>query len=82
MNVEVLLVTGERRTVSLPGHTGSIGNVFARLDDWIKTEDGGWVQKRFIVEVRLPDQNASAAGSQEFKQPNESAEDVAQRGHT
>ena len=52
MDVEVVLVNGERRTVALPGHGGSITNVLARLDDWIETEDGGWVQKSFIVEVR------------------------------
>jgi hypothetical protein len=52
MPVEVVLVSGERRTVSLPVHTGSLANALARLDDWVATDDGGWVQKSFIVEVR------------------------------
>jgi hypothetical protein len=55
---ELLLVNGERRSVTLPGHTGSVGNVFARLDDWIETEDGGWVQKSFVVEARPVDRPA------------------------
>ena len=52
MRVEVVLVTGESRTIALPGHSGPMPNVLDRLDDWIATEDGGCVQKRFIVEVR------------------------------
>jgi len=52
ITVEVVLVGGERRTVSLPGHMGSLANALSRLEDWIPTEDGGWVQKSFIVEVR------------------------------
>lgn len=50
--LELVLVNGERRSLTLPGHTGSIGNLLARFDDWIQTDDGGWVQKSFIVEVR------------------------------
>lgn len=50
--LELILVNGERRSLSLPAHTGSLGNVFDRLDDWIQTDDGSWVQKRFVVEVR------------------------------
>jgi hypothetical protein len=49
---ELVLTNGERRPVKLPAHTGSIGNVLSRLDEWIKTDDGGWVQKRFVLEVR------------------------------
>jgi hypothetical protein len=52
---ELVLVSGERRSVTLPGHTGSVGNVFARLDDWIETDEGGWVQKSFVVEARPAD---------------------------
>ena len=59
---ELVLSNGERRTVTLSAHAGSIGNVLARLDDWIKTDDGGWVQKSFVVEVRSLEQGASAPG--------------------
>jgi hypothetical protein len=66
MDVDVVLVTGERRRIALPGHTGSVENALARLDEWIKTDDGGWVQKRFIVEVRPLDQDdGGPAGSAE-----------------
>lgn len=47
-----MLVGGERRKIVLPRHTGSIVNVLDRLEEWIETEDGGWVQKKYIVEVR------------------------------
>jgi hypothetical protein len=50
--LELVLVNGEHRSLTLPEHTGSIGNALARFDDWIQTDDGGWVQKSFIVEVR------------------------------
>lgn len=50
--VELVLINGERRRFEIPGHTDSIGQVLDRLDDWVKTQDGGWVQKRYIVEVR------------------------------
>jgi hypothetical protein len=50
--LELILVNGERRSLTLPAHTGSLGNVFDRLDDWIRTDDGSWVQKSFVVEVR------------------------------
>lgn len=62
LGVEVVLLNGERRAIALPGHTGSVANVLDRLDDWVKTEDGGWVQKSFIVEVRVvdPDRDISA----------------------
>jgi hypothetical protein len=49
---EVVLVTGDHRVVVLPSHTGSLGNALDRLDAWIETKDGGWVQKSFVVEVR------------------------------
>ncbi|MGH3093187.1 MAG: hypothetical protein ACRDOG_12800 [Gaiellaceae bacterium] len=55
--LELILVNGERRSLTLPAHTGSLGNVFDRLDDWIQTDDGSWVQKSFVVEVR-PDASA------------------------
>ncbi len=73
--VEVVLVSGERRTVSLPGHTGSLGNALARLDDWIPTDDGSWVQKSFIVEVRGVDRqrDASPGSTLEFERLNDAA---------
>jgi hypothetical protein len=60
--LEVVLVSGERRTVSLPVPAGSLANALARLDDWIPTDDGGWVQKSFIVEVRRVDQALADSG--------------------
>ncbi len=73
--VEVVLVTGERRTIPLPGHTGSMANALDQLDDWIKTEDGGWVQKRFIVEVSAleQDRNVPPGSAEEFERLNEAA---------
>jgi len=52
MRVELVLVNGERRTLDLPSASGTIANALGRLDAWIQTSDGGWVQKSFIVEVR------------------------------
>ena len=75
MDVEVVLVNGERRKISLPGHAGSTANVLSRLDDWIKTEDGGWVQKRFIVEVRAAEEagEAPAGSTEELERLTEAA---------
>jgi hypothetical protein len=62
--LQLLLVNGERRTVALPDHTGSLANALGRLDDWIQTEDGGWVQKSFVVEVKVAEQERGVpAGS-------------------
>jgi hypothetical protein len=47
-----VLLNGERRRLELPAHTGSVANAIDRLDDWIATADGGWVNKRHIIEVR------------------------------
>ena len=52
MDVEAVLINGERRTIVIPGYTDSVVHALDRLDDWIQTQDGGWVQKKFIVEVR------------------------------
>jgi hypothetical protein len=52
VRVRLLLLNGERRTLDLPSGSGTVANALARLDDWIETADGGWVQKSFIVEVR------------------------------
>ena len=51
--VEVVLVTGKRRRVRIAGPTVSFAHALDRLDEWVETEDGGWVQKKFIVEVQL-----------------------------
>ncbi|HEU0335820.1 MAG TPA: hypothetical protein VFR43_04655 [Gaiellaceae bacterium] len=66
--VEVVLVSGERRLLTLTSHSGSVGNYLSRLDEWVETQ-GGWVQKCHIVEVRL----LPAAGEQ-----RESAEELRQ----
>jgi hypothetical protein len=55
MDVEFVLINGERLRFTVPGHTGTIGSALDRLDDWIETSDGVWVQKQFIVEVRILD---------------------------
>ncbi len=47
-----VLLNGERRRLELPAHTGSVANAIDRLDDWIATADGGWVNKQHIIEVR------------------------------
>ncbi len=60
IGLDAVLVTGERRRIRLQGHSGSVANALARLDDWIETEDGGWIQKSFIVEVRSADQDGGA----------------------
>ena len=66
--LELVLINGERRTLTLAAHTGSLGNVLDRFDDWIRTDDGGWVQKTFIVEVRVLDrvEDAQAGSAEEF----------------
>jgi hypothetical protein len=51
--VELALVTGERHVVSLPSHTGSLAAALDRLHDWIETDDGTWIQKRFVVAARV-----------------------------
>jgi hypothetical protein len=61
--LELLLVNGERRTVAFPDYTGSLANALGRLDDWIETEDGGWVQKRFVVAVKVVDGSAEHGGA-------------------
>jgi hypothetical protein len=63
--LELVLVNGERRSLTLETHTGSIGNVLDRFDDWIQTDDGGWVQKSFVIEVRpkrAPDEGRGTLG--------------------
>jgi hypothetical protein len=54
--LELVLINGERRRVALPSHTGLLANALDRLDTWIKTDDGTWVQKNHVVEVRELDE--------------------------
>ena len=63
MQVELILVNGERRAFELPSASGTVANALARLDEWIETSDGGWVQKSFIVEVR-PGTESREGGSE------------------
>jgi hypothetical protein len=78
---ELVLTNGERRPVTLPAHTGSIGNVLSRLDDWIKTDDGGWVQKSFVLEVRLMGHGSDTPeGSvEETRSPSEDSAKLAEQ---
>jgi hypothetical protein len=80
--VEVVLVSGERRTVSLPGHTGSLANALARLDDWIPTDDGSWVQKSFIVEVKSLDREREVprGSAVELQRLTDAAETLTEQG--
>ena len=77
--LEFVLVSGERRTVSLAGQVSSIATVLERLDDWIETDDGTWVQKRFVVEVRLGESVAapSKGSDLEYEQLDEAAGELA-----
>jgi flavin reductase (DIM6/NTAB) family NADH-FMN oxidoreductase RutF len=80
--LEVVLVSGERRTVSLPVPAGSLANALARLDDWIPTDDGGWVQKSFIVEVRRVerDRDMPRGSAVEFERLSDAAETLTDQG--
>ena len=80
--VEVVLVNGERRTLLLPVHTGSLANALARLDDWIPTDDGGWVQKSFIVEVRGVEREADVprGSNAEFQRLSDAADTLTDQG--
>ena len=75
IDLDVVLVTGERRKIRLQGHSGSVANALARLDDWIETEDGGWIQKSFIVEVRTAGQDSRvpSGSDEEFERLGEAA---------
>lgn len=81
--LELVLVGGERRSVALPGQSTSVANVLARLDEWILTEDGGWVHKRYIVEVRALDEDGeSGEGSkEEYRSLDEAAGRLTDQAH-
>lgn len=65
VTLELVLINGERREVALPSHTGMVANALDRLDTWIETDDGGWVQKSHVVEVRVLERRGTARGSHE-----------------
>ena len=79
IDLDVVLVTGERRKIRLAGPSGSVANALARLDDWIETEDGGWVQKSFIVEARAigGDPRAPTGSDEEFERLGDAAGSLA-----
>ena len=83
VNLEVVLVNGERRVIELPGPTDSVANALDRLDTWTKTADGGWVQKRFIVEVRPlhPDGAQGGGSSEEYDRLANAAGALADQAH-
>jgi hypothetical protein len=51
--LHLTLVNGERRTLTLRSHTGSVAVALARLDDWIPSDEGSWVHKRYVVEAEV-----------------------------
>ena len=53
VRLTLTLSTGDVRHVRLGTHTGSIGNALDRLEDWIETEEGPWIHKRWIVEAAV-----------------------------
>lgn len=65
--VELRLVDGAVRPLDLPSGTGSIANALSRLDDWIQTADGGWVQKSHVVEVRSAEHAEGTGAALEYE---------------
>ena len=51
--LRVRLLSGDVRHLPLGTHTGSIGNALDRLEEWIETDEGSWIQKRWIVEASV-----------------------------
>ena len=60
LQIAFRLLDGEVRHVSVGTHSGSVGNALDRLQDWIETDDGTWIQKRFIVEATVTRRAAGA----------------------
>jgi hypothetical protein len=80
VTLELVLVNGARRMIDLPAGSGTMANALARLDDWIQTTDGGWVQKSHIVEVRPSDEeapDAEAGSDTEYSALDSAAERLA-----
>lgn len=61
--LDLLLTNGERRRIFLPSRSGEIASALDRLDTWIRTADGGWVQKQHVVEARAVGDEEPGAGS-------------------
>ena len=57
---ELVLATGERRRLLLPSHSGEVASALDRLETWIKTTDGSWVQKSHVVEARIVEVRSDA----------------------
>ena len=53
--LQLRLSSGDVRHLALGTRTGSIGNALDRLEDWIETEEGSWIHKRWIVEATVAD---------------------------
>ncbi len=66
----------------MPGYTGSLANALARLDDWIATDDGSWVQKSFIVEVRTVERERDlpSGSAVEFERLSDAAKTLTDQG--
>jgi hypothetical protein len=82
LTLELVLVSGGRRSVRLPSHTGSVTTQLDRLGDWIETADGGWVQKCHIVEIRVGDSGGEhqEGSAEELRQLDTAAGQLAQAG--
>jgi hypothetical protein len=77
--IELVLVNGSVRALDLPAGTSSIANALARLDDWIETADGGWVQKSYVVEVRNPKHGETVGATLEYEALDVAAAAIADR---
>lgn len=64
------LMTGETRHLTVGSKTVSIGNALDRLADWIETDEGSWVHKRFVVEATV-EQAVARTESPERPGPDE-----------
>jgi len=51
-------------------------NALSRLDDWIETADGGWVQKSHVVEVRTARGDETAGAATECEALDSAAETI------
>ena len=72
--VELVLLNGAVRALELPASTSSLGNALTRLDDWIETSDGGWVNKAHVVEVRTAERGEARPATVEFEALDAAAE--------
>ena len=71
------LVNGEKRVlVGSRGHSPE--QALTSLGEWLKTEDGGWVQRSAIVEIEFDDGDAGlSAAAEELEVPLISDEEQA-----